>query len=259
MIRRFNYTDRKTIHQKSVRIRIRDDQTFEASWDLSEYEISAGGLVYIEAVSSGSYQILRFPYGTVGTPDPAASDRRLGPLAGRNLSFTFKVVDQSSRLGRLLGAAMSIRPLSKGDEESGQQSLLPFNPADLGQQVWRLSFANNRPWLEANSRIPGIMDMVREDYRFFALVYPAVVRQVLERVLFVEEMDDVDGNAGDWRVQWLRWAVHWHPDNARPPKLEDNGGPDPQFEWIEEVVNGFCDRRQTRDLLVGALGDGGGA
>lgn len=82
------------------------------------------------------------------------------------------------------------------------------------------------------------------DDRFFALTYPAVLRQILYRVLGVEEFADVDGPLDDWRVQWLRFASNL-PGIFPPPKATENDGDEDalessQLEWIEDTVDAFC-------------------
>lgn len=249
MIRRYNYTGRKRLPRSAVRITIVGDK-FRASWDLARQKLPASATVYVEAFSSGSPEVLRFGYGTVGDPDPEVSDRVLAGLAPEATLFNFKVVDETKHMGRLLGVAKNIRPTGDGDDGAGQQSLLPVSPVDLRHQVWRLDFNNSRPWLEVNSQIPGVMDSIKTDRRLFALVYPAVIRQVLSRALLLDGVYDPDADPDGWHSQWLRWGIHWHFDGAHP----DHGNPDQcreQWEaWIEEVVDSFCKKHRARDKFI---------
>lgn len=249
MIKTYNYTGRKKLPRSAVRIRI-DGDTFSAEWNLDEHPMPASAAVYVEAFTAGSADVLRFPYGTVGTPNPEASDRKLGDVSGDSVGFHFKVVDESERVGRLLGVALNIKPLGDAEEESNQQSILPVNPVDLGDQMWRLTFIHQRPWLEVNNRIPDIMQIVREDRRFFSLVYPAVIREILFRILIVEEWNDPNGSDDDWRVQWLQWGIRWHPDKERPAEGDPGDVREELLIWIEQVVNAFCVKHRVRDKFI---------
>jgi len=241
MIRRYNYTGRKSIPQKCIRIRINNDtKIFDASWNLDGIDVPSSGQVCIEAFSSGSPDVQRYQYGTVGTPNPSASTRFLGMFPSEVIAFNFKVIDVDENQGRLLGVSPNIKPIGDDESEAGQQSILPINPTDLGQQVWRLNYNHSRPWLEVNNQIPDIMTIAREDRQFFSLVYPAVIRQILTRILIVEEWSDISGSKDDWRVQWLMWGTHWHPDNEQPSNDPSGDCQEEWLEWIEEVAQAFC-------------------
>lgn len=256
MIKRCNYTGRKKIPQKCIRIRIdRETRTFEASWNLSNSNISASGEVYIEAFTSASPDVQRFFYGTVGTPNPGVTDRRIGMLNSEAIAFNFKVIDNSERYGCLLGIARNIRPVGDDEDDAGQQSILPINPVNLDQQVWRLNFTHGRPWLEVNNQIPNIMTIAREDRRFFSLVYPAVIRQILTRILIIEEWIDPDGSNDDWRVQWLKWGIHWHPDKERPIDGEPEHCREDWLSWIEIVSESFCRQHSACEKFINFDGE----
>lgn len=249
MIKRYNYTGRKKIPHSAIRVRL-DGNSFEASWNLEDLGLPSAAAIVVEAFASRSIDIRRFSYGTVASPQPP-SDRTID-LPEDSVAFNFRVVDQVDKVGRLLGLAENIRPRTGNDEEdeAGQQSILPVNPIDLGHQVWRLNYANNRTWLEVNNRIDGIMDIVRNDRRFFALVYPSVVKEILTRILLIDGLNEPDGDRSDCRVQWLRWGVHWHPDRERPSAGEPNEVEEELLAWIDEVVCEFCKQHQIRDKFA---------
>ena len=76
---------------------------------------------------------------------------------------------------------------------------------------------------------------------FVSLVYPLVFRQILTRILTVENYHDVedveDGN--DWKAQWLRYATLL-PGVSVPP------GEGEQFDdWIDSAVAAFSKRHGT--------------
>jgi hypothetical protein len=256
MITRINYTGRAKLSHRMVQITLLDtvdSRRFELSWDF-EGKVPADSRIYVEATSSGSPFIKRFPFGTVGLP-VSPPDTDLSDLPGESVNFTIKVVDESEHIGRLLGLAEGIREKGDGDSgEGGRQPILPVNATDLGERVWKVKFAE-RPWLEVNNQIPGIMSLVKSDEVMFALIFPEVIRQILSHVLLVERFDDCEGQGDDWRCQWLKYGVFWHPDQERPPELPETPEVDrTEFdEWIENVVNGFCNRKSVRERFVTAL------
>lgn len=253
MRKRLNYTGRKKIPQRLVSVSLRktEPRSFGVEWD--NLKLPPSGAVYVEAYSSGSPTVMRFPWGTVGSPAPPA-ETSLTDVDGESVSFDLKVVDESESIGRLLGVCRNIRPRAPDeavDEQSGRLSILPVNPVDLGDRVWRMSFAHDWPWLEVNNQIPGIMELVRHDQRFFALVFPEIVRRILVEIVLTRGISRPDDTESEWQSLWLRWGIHWHPDGISPE--EDEDAVDAKVEWIERVVESFCRRHAVRDKFMQSL------
>jgi len=253
MRRTFNFTGRKDLPAKSVRISIRraKPRFVDLHWNVDEIDVPDDGQVFLEAFSSGSPHVLRFAWGTLAHPvPPAQSERSLDGIIGDAVTFNFKVVESGENRGRLLASASNLRA-SNEDDSGGRQSLLPVNALDMGEEVWRISFAHGRPWLEVNNRILPIKEIARSDQRFFALVYPAAIHRVLSHILIAEEFSDPDGS-DEWQCLWLRWGRHWHPDNEDPPA----GGReelDDKLQWIDQVVASFSRRHQTAEMIINTL------
>jgi len=249
MISRFNYTDRKTIRHKMVNIVVEEGppRSFDAKFNFEGVEFPPKARVYVEAMSGGSPVVMRFDFGAIAGPT-TPHDTKLTELPGDTVHFTVKVVDESEDVGRLLGLCENIRPKRPGEEgESGRISILPVNPtAELGEMVWRLNFANGRPWLDVNNKLTGILQIARDDQQFFSLVYPDVIRQILCRATIREGYLEVQNNDDDWRDQWVRFAIHWHPDHELPPSVENpNEMTDDEIElleaWVDDVVRRFSE------------------
>lgn len=149
-----------------------------------------------------------------------------------------------------MAEADGISPLDGGAAEASRDSILPVNITDLGDEIWRLdcSGPDGKPVLELNKNIETISQIALGDDNFFALVYPAVIRQVLHRILRVEKMADLDGPTEDWRVQWLKFACAL-PGVFPPPTSEDDSDEDSvaedQLDWIEETAAAFCTQHQV--------------
>ncbi|MBC8870461.1 MAG: hypothetical protein H8E44_13650 [Planctomycetes bacterium] len=258
MIKRLNFTHRVRIPRRSVDIVVHDgaERRFDAVLDLDWGAFPRDASVFVEATSSGSPAVMRFDFGSVGhLTAPNAAERVLGDITGEHVIFNVKVVDQREDIGRILGIAQGLRPAVHGDQErTGRQPILPVDPENLGQRVWRVRFSEHGVHLQVNRRIPQIKDVARGHKMFFALVYPEVVRQTLAHVIFVEGRDQLTEDGHDWRNQWLRFGMQWHPTRAAPPAVPADGIVDVESRemvdtWIDEIVGAFCDHYATRDKI----------
>lgn len=261
MIRRFNYTGRKRIPHGNISLRTQAHPVHcltDVSWDLSDFKFPSDAAIYVEAMAGGTPGSIRIPLGTVGERSlPDETHRRLDDFAGADVFFNFKVIDERSEAGRILGIARNLRPLQPGTDPSsaGKTPLLPVSPCELGDEVWQLDFKNEKPCLLVNKSIDGIMDTARSDPRFFSLVYPAIVRRVLIQILIVNRFNEI-GNGDDWQSQWLAWARLHHQDASAPPEAEPDDNPEEFLEWIEQVASGFSKRWTTRARFENSMASG---
>lgn len=256
MLRRFNYTGRKQIPRSAVSVQVRRDgngaSSFDATFDISQMKLPSHAKVYLEAYHRASY--MRFDYGCVSDIRPP-QDRKLTDIEGNGTpQFRLKVVDETTEHGCVLAEADGVAPLDGDAEEAGRNSILPVVDADLGDQVWRVNFDtyDGRPELELNRAIEGIKRMAETDDTFLCLVYPAVVRQVLTRVVRIEGFAELDGPPEDWRVQWLKFACSL-PSVMKPPKPdgdEDESVELKQLEWIEDVATAFSSKHRIFERFV---------
>lgn len=258
MIKRLNYTDRSRIARNAVKIVVHEGEprTFTADLNLDADRYDADARIYIEATSTGSPAVMRFDFGTVGEP-AESGPRELTDISGERLLFSVKLVDTRERLGRLVALAEGIRPEGDGDErDAGRMGLLPVVHADLGQQVWRLMFDAQDATLLVNRNLPGIARIARSHGGFFALVYPECVRQVLERVLIVERRVEVELEDHSWPNLWLRFGIHWHPEQEQPPPVPDvvdEGAQEEIDRWLEEITRHFCEHFHTLERFREAM------
>jgi hypothetical protein len=249
MLRKLNFTDRAKIPRSAVRIELRrgDDGTlaFDPLVTIESFRAPATARVYIEAYYRSSY--MRFDCGTVANFAPP-SERRLTDIDSDNVvRFRVKVVDDSSGHHQIVAVADDIS-VSAGEPDSGsRRSLLPVNFCDLGDQLWRVTFDANGPALDLNRRVGGIEVMAKADARFFALVYPAAVREILTNILLVEEYTASD-DAEEWWTLWLRWACEVAGTSVPETSDERHG-------WIEEVVSAFCGRHDVARRFSAAEGN----
>lgn len=235
MLKKLNFTERRRLGRNAVEITLRREAdgvlAFDARLDLKGKRLDSDARVYVEAHRRTSY--MRFDFGRVGAIEPPA-DRRLVEIESDNLvNFRVKIVDESSRFHRILAVAEGIRVSDREQDASSRMSLLPVEFVREMDEVWRVSFDSEGPALMLNSSIEGIESKARNDATFFALVYPAVVRQILTRIVMIDGYDEVDGD--EWWGLWLRWAAEMLGEPA--PASDDR---DAREAWIDRVVAQFA-------------------
>ncbi len=255
MIKRVNFTGRKRIPRDRIQIEVFDGspRTFHATINLEESSLLPKAAVCLEAMCAGSTVIERFDCGEVGNLRPLRN-QALREVEGENVFFTLKVIDRTELIGRLLGIAENIHPERSGKPTiSGRRGILPIEPRDLGEEIWRLEFSQI-VCLLVNDKIPGLVDRARSDPLFYAVVYPEVVRRVLTEA--IKQNVDIDENDDRWPVLWLRFAKHLHPSKADPPRPDDQN--DDKEDWIEEVAKAFCDTHTMKAKYLAALANANG-
>jgi hypothetical protein len=246
MIRRFNYTGRILIRRPDARITVSEADgqfAFNADLNLAEYDLPPEGRVFVEAYRQTSW--MRFDFGRVGAIQPAADCRLTEFDLPEGILFRIKVTQAGDR-HRLLAEADRISLAKIEEEDAPRRPLLPVKPQKLGDEIYRLDFSSpgNSPLLLINSDA-GEYSLIAKSPAFASLVYPAVFREVLVRVLIIDEHDDNDSQ-DDWRSQWVRFAA-FLPGLGELPKPEDT---DYRLDWIEKAVVGFAKRIQVRNRFA---------
>ena len=241
-IRRLNYTGRQRLKQFDLRFVIQrpsnGEAIFEAVLILHRYKLPGDAEVFVEAYRQTSW--MRFRFGTVadlGPRDELKLDEFDSP---DGVLFRVRVTSPSEKKGLLLAGADRIRP-RRADEEQEEDNRIPLLPVksddNMGDEVYRLDFTDH-PILLVNARVGDWRSLAREPI-FVSLVYPAVLRELLSRILRVESYSDTDDN-DDWRSHWLRFATLL-PGVSDPPGEKDED----RFDvWIDESATAFC--RQAR-------------
>jgi hypothetical protein len=249
MLRKLNFTERAKIPRAAVRIELRRENdgilAFDPKIDLVGVAAPKDARVYIEAQYRTSY--MRFdcgPAGALSIPE----NRRLTEIdSDRIVRFRVKVVDQTGGARRIVASSNDITVSCDSGGAGARLPLLPVNFDDLGDQVWRIHFEADQPILELNNRVGSIERLARHDPGFFALVYPAAVREVLTRFLLVDRLQEHDENdenddAGAWPELWIRWAREMIDDPV-PSDVDDRRA------WIDQVVVAFCGLHRVADKM----------
>lgn len=249
MIARVNFTSRKRILREQIQLTVditHDPPVADVAVEMPA-PVPPDAAVVLEA-----YRHARTARFSLGTAQQAATiqqvtlPREFGALA----RFRLKVFDPRSDLPSLLAHADRLAP-TVITPQGKRRSLLDVDPVDLGNQVWRIEFELDRPVLQVNKRIPGIMNRVRSDAKFGALVFPAALRHILTHFL-IDEHAELDGDDDDsFPGKWLRFASAVAA--APPPEFVDNEDPSDALAWIERAVEHFARRHAARSRYAEAV------
>lgn len=245
MKRIFNYTGRKKIFRESALLFLTKSDSgslsFNVTLNLDGYKLPPTAEVYLEVYDRSQYQ--RYSIGLVEDSKNQKSGIIENTRSEDALRFRIKVVDETDTHGKILAVAENI--ITK--EPLPPNSIMPVNFKDLGEKIWHIDYGESSlPILDINSKLNIIdfREIVRKDDIFKALVYPSVVKEILNKILFYYEIDDIEGD--DWQNKWLFYLVTVCGSNM-PPQIEidtqtnkiDNI--DELNEWVEDVaIPAFC-------------------
>jgi hypothetical protein len=247
-VRRLNYTARQRIAQADCEIVIRESGNggaeFSAGLHLDAYEFPFDARIFIEAYRQT--MLMRFDFGAVSAPRPPA-DRTLSDFPSSDeILFRVRVTATSGMPGVLLGEADRIRARGPDEKPDSRLPLLPAAPDDLGDEVWRVDFEGGTTLLISRD-LPNWKQTVSTD-TFRALVYPAAMRQILEKILYVEGYLNVD-DPDDWRSKWLLFGSRIPGSRSVPRTREEQG------EWIDTAVESFARQFGLRTRFVADIAE----
>ena len=233
-----NFTKRKRIYKKDFIFSTSEnsDKEVEFSAELADFDASdlpKDAQVYIEAYANFTSQT--FPCGTISALKLPSNeslkelDKTSSPL------FRVKVVDERTKIGLILASG---EKFSARDDIDEDVATLPLVALPLGALPWKVNFEPTTFELVLNNKIPGVIDLLKKDEMWQALVYPIALKEILLHLIINEE-EDRDENT----EQWMNFAESLveKPDNMA---LDDN------LSWIDEVIECFRKRHDVTGLLV---------
>ena len=235
-IRRLNYTGRRRLAERDIQVRVQETETglwFDVDLDLEEYRLPAEARLFVEAYRQHSW--MRFDYGTVGSIRPPGERYLTEFPSPEDILFRVKVVRPDEPAGLLVAEARAVKPHFSEGEDEERACILPVrSDPGLEHEVFRMDFAD-RPLLLVSERVGDWRELVRQP-AFASLAYPTVLKEILTRVLLVEEYFDTD-DPRDWRSQWLAYATGL-PGIDPLPNDEDDA--ELVCDWVEVAVTAFC-------------------
>jgi hypothetical protein len=187
-------------------------------------DLKLDGHLQVICIARAGSTSQRFPLGTISnwSKDPFALED-IDPSAP--LHFRFLVHDDNPQL---VASAERVRLRDQAQAES----LLPMEPADLGEEVWRLIIGDDGPILQYNAAVFPSAAGVENYFPFGALVLPEALRRVMEYIAHDPgKLDDENDPISAWRP-WLDAL------GIAPPEEADDE------DWPHQVVRAFCDRHR---------------
>ncbi|MCH8045936.1 MAG: hypothetical protein IID44_19660 [Planctomycetes bacterium] len=247
-MRRFNYTGRHKLQraEASVAVLPNEDGTADFQLQLKVEKLRPNhnaARIHAEAYLGNRFE--RFDFGTVGSPRFAAR-RRLQTFTAAeaiDLLFRVKIVDLTGHPGRLVAIARSIRPVGPADVT--HSSLLPVQVQPLDDVVFKVQYPENAlPILVLNESLDtsleqGMKSIAKGNPLFVSLVYPGAVREILTRILIVDELSPDEEDEGHWVNRWIRFAESRNGE-TRPSGEDMNDELKEKLDqWIDLVVQKF--------------------
>jgi len=216
-------------------------------------QLPGDALVFVEAYRSSPSARMRFDFGTVGRLNPPTLDERRLEDFGDDLSsvlFRVKVTDATRQRGKLLADAHRIRPIDPTQEPDRRRGILNTEWIDLDGPIWDVDTSSTiGPRLLIDKKADPDKSLP-DDLRFQALVYPQVLRRVLESV--VDDLDSAD-DPESWESRWFHFAKSL-PGMAGDELPRDDDEEWKQ-EWVESAVRRFAQYHNFRDRFAPAGGD----
>lgn len=245
MKRTLNYTGRSGLPKSEIEIYLNRGQekvdSFEITMNLDEIDDREDIEVIVEAYHRS--EVEEFNLGNISNvKEKPKIERSLGTIGHlvENITFRVLLVDDE---GRIISLAEKIKAKK---EES--EPLLPVNLRDIGREVWELRYEGNEgaPELLVNKKISSIKSTVKSDYRFILGVYPEVLRSILARIIYYEEVGSVEDIDRTWINQWLSFADDVSnvelPDNLEP---RNNNHKTKLEKWLDQTVSAFAESRNS--------------
>jgi len=206
MIRRINHTGRRRILREHVSIIVDDRRkpaTFTAQLTLDGFKFHSDARVVVEAYRGGGGLWTGYDWGRVSALRKPPTAKLDGFDTVEGLLFRVRVIAVHEP-HKILGEADKIPFVLAGEAPTKKQPLIKTVPAELGDLVWDVDFDDDEPVLRVNKAL-GNWKVVAQDRAFRALVYPAMLREILVRILIVEKWSG-DADAGDWRAKWIKFG-----------------------------------------------------
>ncbi len=212
--------------------------------DLSDLRLPASARVCLVGKARDTEKV--FDAGTVASPKTIFNESLDGIDKQHPFHVRILVFDDGDK--RILA---SCEKLSAYESEEGSlQSLLPVEPVDLGEQLWRVAASDGeRPILQVSNDMDiGMLDLIKNDVRVQALVIPEAIRRSVEHLLrSLKDMDDDDS----WQNRWIRYF------DGLGIEMPDIQGDDEisatTADWVENTVSQVAHNLKLRSKTVSAL------
>jgi hypothetical protein len=181
-------------------------------------------------------------FGTIGAPETIAE---LSNTSFGDPSCQLRVAEtKPDHLGLLLGSTKTWRLNSDRTPQDGSvRGILRFQSADIAPRAWKLDIQEDtHPLVMVDKRINDPRTWAKTNPVFVACVLPAILQMVFDDILSKPDPTDIE-----WMADWLRWADSVMPGN-KPP--EDNQDASARHDWVEQLIESFCQRHRLSDRII---------
>lgn len=244
MIRRINHTGRRRIPREKVRIVVDDRQTppkFTLSLDIADLKFNSDALIVVEAYRGSGGVWMSYDWGKVGAPKNPSVGTLQQAESVDGLLFRVRVV-ATHEPHKILGEADKVPFVRIGEAPDKRMPLIEVVSAQLGDLVWEID-RSEPPVLMINESL-GNWHAAAKHRSFSSLVYPAVLQEMLTRLLLGKNPWTSDGDEDDWRCLWIRFAKSLVPEFA---DLDEDSEEDERIEFISSAVRVLATRIKAAD------------
>ena len=185
-------------------------------------------------------------FGTLGTQRPAV-ELKNSSFSAPSCQLRIASTDVE-KPGLLLGSTDSWTLQTESDSEVGRskKGILNFQPKNTAPRTWKLDIRDNEyPVVYVDERIPDPRGWARTDPVFVSTSLPSILSEIFDEILDQDAPSDVD-----WMADWLRWADILMPGKTPPSK---DALRREKKDWIDDLVDTFCQRHHVADKLLAKL------
>lgn len=255
---KLNFTERKTLAQSGVVVSV-DPANKPLQVRLNQLTlpdaIPDDAQVAVEAYRSSTGHYERVSFGDAAPFKTGAGAGAARPLsrieAAEGLRFRLKIVEAGA--GRLIAEADGLRAIEETDERA-VDDLFPVIPKSLNGELWRVAFSPDGPELHVEKALDQEGVFLWTLPAFQALVLPAALKQVAERLIRNREAQE------DWHERWRTFLNGLHVGFAETsePNEDDEAPSDDEIDALTaELAAAFARKFELVRIGAAALREGG--
>jgi hypothetical protein len=180
-------------------------------------------------------------FGTIGKPRLSQS------LSFKHFvapSCQLRIVSSAGdRHGLLLGSTDNWTLYADdGQNTQAQKGILLFMSAKIAPRPWLLEIRSDEyPIVYIDHRVPDARSWAGNNPIFLNCVLPTVISQVFHEILALPDSSDAQ-----WVEDWKKWADELMR-GSKPPVF---GDANEKKDWVEKLVDSFCQKHHLSDNLI---------
>lgn len=186
-----------------------------------------------------------FEFGTIGSP---VATSEIANRAFSAPSCQLRIISPNNETsGLLLGSTepWTLKAENQNEGHADRNGILLFQPAKIAPRAWKLDIrSDDFPIVYVDDQIPDPRVWAKSDPVFTSAVFPMIIERVFEEIISTDTPKAVD-----WMSKWITWADIIMPGNELP-KTDDK---QKVREWIDGLIESFCERHNTLKTLLETL------